>query len=180
MALTLSAAAIHASPSVSPDGNAGSATLVTSGQKCLDLFVNSGRDGSFAKMFLAMWTTDSTPYCHSWSVKTTPAGRFLFRLAPSARPIGEKGFGLLPTPLASDGRRAFLNAQLAAGRKVRTSLNLRVKNLPDYLAGFPNPIFVEWMMGFPMHWSDYRRLETQSFHRSQKSSAAQSLPTKAT
>jgi hypothetical protein len=69
----------------------------------------------------------------------------LFQLVPSGRLIGGTAYGLLPTPLASDGK----------GRWGRKDDNLLRNYLPNRFGGnFPHPSLVEAMMGFPASWTD--------------------------
>ena len=42
------------------------------------------------------------PFAVILNVKDIPSGRYLYRLAPSVRPTGGTGFGLLPTVTAQD------------------------------------------------------------------------------
>lgn len=57
---------------------------------------------------------------------------------PPALPICEKGFLCLPTPLATDCLRG----------------NTNWPGLKESVGGIPNPIFLEWMMGLPLGWTD--------------------------
>lgn len=68
------------------------------------------------------------------------------------------GTSLLPTPKAMDGDRGSLGTitrfNNATGRK---SLKSAVGNLqpdPNQIKGQLNPEFVEWMMGYPLGWTD--------------------------
>ena len=75
----------------------------TSGQKCLDLSKNSDLLGSLEKMLVDTLNLVSIPYLRTWRVKVTPQGRLVFQLRASVRTTKEKGYGLLPTPMSSDG-----------------------------------------------------------------------------
>jgi len=162
---TLSAAAIPASPSASPATSAAQRTRDISGQRCIDSFESSGRDGSLPRMFVAMLNSASTPYSLTWKLQATPAGRSLFQLVPSGRIIGGTEYGLLPTPLASDAR----------GRWGRTDDNLLRNYLPQRFGGtYPHPSLVETMMGFPIGWSEPMPSATPSYRRYPSSSGGQS------
>jgi DNA (cytosine-5)-methyltransferase 1 len=73
------------------------------------------------------------------------------------------GFGLLPTPCARDGRGArSLKAQQKAGRGATNSL-------PDYLRirknwQYPPIVVVEYMMGWPLGWTDLKQGATDKSH----------------
>jgi len=79
----------------------------------------------------------------------------------------EKEYGLLPTPCARDGRGArSLQAQKKANRGAKNSL-------PDYLRilsnwQYPPVAVVEYMMGWPLGWTDLKPLEMDKFHCVQK------------
>ena len=38
------------------------------------------------------------------------------------------------------------------------------KNLADFLGGVPNPEFIEWLMGWPIRWTELKPLEMDKFH----------------
>jgi len=73
------------------------------------------------------------------------------------------GCGFLPTPCARDGRGArSLQAQKRANRGATNSL-------PDYFRiqknwQYPPVAVVEYMMGWPLGWTDLKPLEMDKFH----------------
>ena len=75
----------------------------------------------------------------------------------------EKEYGLLPTPCARDGRGArSLQAQKKASRGATNSL-------PDYLRilqnwQYPPVVVAEYMMGWPVGWTDLKPLEMDKSH----------------
>jgi len=77
--------------------------------------------------------------------------------------INEKEYGLLPTPCARDGRGArSIQAQKKARRGATNSL-------PDYFRiqknwQYPPVAVVEYMMGWPIGWTDLKPLEMDKFH----------------
>lgn len=56
----------------------------------------------------------------------------------------------------------------------RSRAKLRTMVTPEELNGALNPAWVEWLMGFPIGWTELERSVTQSSHKSRKSSDAQS------
>jgi hypothetical protein len=78
----------------------------TSGRKCYALYENFIPGGSSVKMLAALllgateWY--STKCVLTWKKRDTKCNRLLFQLAPSVRPIGEIGSGLLRTPRVAD------------------------------------------------------------------------------
>lgn len=69
----------------------------TSGQLCLSSSKSTGPLGLLEKTLLATSQWASTTCFLTWGVKTTPAGRLLFQLAPLVPRTGETEFGLWPT-----------------------------------------------------------------------------------
>jgi hypothetical protein len=74
--------------------------------------------------------------------------------------------GLWPTPTASDDKGSVL-PETARKRAARSSRGVR---LPEYLTlkgllpgGRHNPEFSEWLMGWPLQWSDTAPLGTDRF-----------------
>lgn len=78
------------------------------------------------------------------------------------RPGAKSGYGLdtatrlLPTPCARDWRSG-------KGR----DWNGHSPQLPEVVGGLLNPLFVEWMMGFPAGWTDCEPSATPSSPTSQ-------------
>ena len=58
---------------------------------------------------------------------------------------------LLPTPMARDAMRGGATAETMARRALKTNTG---PTLSDHLGGPLNPTFVEWLMGFPLGWTD--------------------------
>jgi hypothetical protein len=85
------------------------------------------------------------------------------------RTIREKEFGLLqkyPTPSASDGQRGTMpnwKPIRPSGHPAQYPLNQALRDLTG-IVGKPNPIFVEWLMGWPLAWTDLKPLETDKCH----------------
>ena len=81
----------------------------------------------------------------------------------------EKESGLLqkyPTPSASDGTRGTMPNWVPirpSGHPAQYPLNQALRDLTGII-GKPNPIFVEWLMGWPMQWTDLKPLEMDKFH----------------
>ena len=70
----------------------------------------------------------------------------------------------IPTPTARDHKGARTDDAMEA-----TGRNQSTNSLPDYLAsigqrGQMNPEFREWLMGWPIGWTDLKQLETDKFH----------------
>ena len=73
-----------------------------------------------------------------------------------------------PTPTARDYKGARTDEAMEA-----TGRNQETNSLPDYLAsigqrGPMSPKFREWLMGWPISWTDVKPLETDKFHEWQR------------
>ena len=58
---------------------------------------------------------------------------------------------IFPTPMARDSQRGGATAETMARRALKTNTG---PTLSDHLGGPLNPTFVEWLMGFPLGWTD--------------------------
>jgi len=108
----------------------------------------------------------------------------------SEPPICGSGGSYWPTPTAADSRRRSptysggnrtLSGALADMERLRTPCvtdhrkTVRGKgtfrpqdktgSLPDQIGGYPNPRFLEWMMGLPGGWTASEPVATRSFRR---------------
>lgn len=72
-----------------------------------------------------------------------------------------------PTPRASDGTKNIRSPAGAAKEVARKGIT--GVDLSSAVGGGPlNPTWVEWLMGFPIGWTDLPLLETQSSRKSRK------------
>ena len=157
---------------------------VTSGLKCLELYRNSGPLGSLVRTLLESSIWRSTRCTLTWKIKDTPSRRLLFRLAPLTRRTGgteyvswagndQRAIYFIPTPRAQN-----IKTSEKAKRERKSS-----PGLVDYIQMFPtpkaqncrgdgkphgnggpsldvvaggalNPDWVEWLMGFPVGWTE--------------------------
>jgi hypothetical protein len=110
---------------------------------------------------LHMWRTqaplfpgDCKPYLGTFPKWGLMQSGELFQLLPSALPMIENVSGLwLPTPTAHNAKEGNYPAD-------------RTRNTPTLaacLGGKINPQFSEWMMGFPLGWTDLKPLGTGRF-----------------
>ncbi len=91
------------------------------------------------------------------------AGKSIDDLPPSAQRYW-------PTPRATDAMTEFMEtigARLEAGSAYRHRLEEAV-SLAGSTHGQLNPTWVEWLMGFPLGWTDLGPSETRSSRRSSK------------
>lgn len=194
-------AGIPASLSVSPGSDEARTMTATSGRHLLGLYERCGRVGLLAKMLLATSRWASMTCFLTWKDSATPGKRLLFRLWPSMPGTAEIDCGLWPTIRSTDGDRGGRGDLIQAVRgnpnkhyklwstmtkvsgehpgrvKVKpgqqTFLSAEVNEL-EPVPGSLNPPWVEWLMGYPIGWTDLQRSETQSSRKSRKKSSAQS------
>jgi hypothetical protein len=67
---------------------------------------------------------------------------------------GTESGSLLPTPTCHNAKEGNYPAE----KKRRTPL------LATHVGGKIHPEFTEWMMGWPLGWTDLKPLETDKFH----------------
>ena len=184
--LTLFQADSHANRLVRPGSREARTTTVTSGRRCLELYHQSGPLGLLVKMCLESSIWRSTRCYLTWKTSATPAKRCLFRLVPSMPRTEETVSQSWPTPTAMDAkgldqnlrkdatsRRSVLLSQLVAmyatppARDFKSpDMNENSKRpskkteLPSQIGGLLNPEWVEWLMGFPIGWTELDASET--------------------
>jgi hypothetical protein len=79
--------------------------------------------------------------------------------------ILEKESGLWPTPGASDairGTMANWKPIRPSGQPAQYPLNQALRDITGK-TGRPNPMFVEWLMGWPIRWTDLKPLEMDKY-----------------
>ena len=96
----------------------------------------------------------------------------VYPLPPLARLTDGIASGLWPTPQASDHRDRGCLEDPSVQRRIRIGkqigLSVAVKKVRG--RGTLNPTWVEWLMGFPLGWTDLKPSEMPLSHKSQKSS----------
>lgn len=175
--LTLFPAGSPASRSVQPGSAAARRMTVSSGQKCLELSKNCGPLGSLEKMLLGSRIWRSTTCWLTWKPRVTKRGRLWFQLAVSVPRTEDTGLQLLPTPTASLGKHGGPWSRDSSGRPglqlaamiwpTPTATDYRTERLKSSqndgtdgndlqteVGGTLNPDWVEWLMGFPIGWTD--------------------------
>ena len=164
--LPLSPGASPASPSPQPDGERALRIPATCGRKCAGSLPNCGLIGCLGKMLLASSIWVSTKRFLTWQKRDTLFSHSYFRLASELL----SSRLMFPTPLASDSATnqdaQNLDVFLSEGgifRKRNRSGAIWSLSLPAavyYLTpnaspdAALNPDWVEWLMGFPIGWTD--------------------------
>ncbi len=162
--LTLYLAGFHAKTSVQP----GKVQELTEsdpgcGEKWRGSFTKYDLDSRSWKTHQCSLAGDLEPFSETWPQWGLMRDGECWELPTLEQIISEKESGLLPTPCARDGRGArSLQAQIKAGRGATNSL-------PDYFRiqknwQYPPVAVVEYMMGWPLEWTDLKPLETDKSH----------------
>lgn len=89
-------------------------------------------------------------------VSVTKQGQLYYRLKQLERHTKEKGsLSLLATPTASQSYKKIrpLAPSEASGKHDKVLPGSIGEHFPSYIGQYPNPEFVEWMMGFPENWT---------------------------
>lgn len=175
-----------ASHSVQPGSDEARRMTVTSGRKCCELYRKSGLLGSLVRTLLVSSAWRSTRCYLTWKASATPARRLLFRLVPSIPHTEGAGSQFWPTPTAMDARGLDRNLRKDATGERSILLSQKIAMFPtptarDYkspdlnpeserfsqktelnsaVGGLLNPTWVEWLMGFPIGWTDLSASET--------------------
>ena len=113
---------------------------VTSGQKCSELYANSGPAGSLVRTLLESSIWRSTRCTLTWKTRVTPPKRLLFRLAASTRRTG----GTEYVSWAGNDQRAIYFIPTPRAQNIKTSEKAKRESksspgLADYIQMFPTP-----------------------------------------
>lgn len=76
-----------------------------------------------------------------------------YRLEPWGRPMSATGCGYWPTP-AKSGASPRKSGTWTGRYFIKPNGQKSQTRLEDVLGGRPSPTFLEWLMGFPISWTD--------------------------
>jgi len=101
---------------------------------------------------------DSDEFLETWPRWGTTAGGELSLLPQPALPICGNGSGFFPTPVASMCKGSSIKSLIRKDGRDRTRDRLD-HFIYAHHGGQLNPEWVEWLMGWPIGWTDLRPLE---------------------
>lgn len=138
------------------------------GERWHESSVRYDRDLHSWKTHLCLWD-EVLP----WSSVTLPKwgmtrSGFVFQHPTAERPISVTVSGLWPTPQASDNRDRGNLSSPAIKRRAEKGKQLMLSQVVSDQNGRLNPTWVEWLMGWPLGWTDLKPLEMARFHEWQQ------------
>lgn len=144
-----------------PESKKARGTTVISGLKCSELSENLRRVGSSVRMYLESCELPLPTLSRTWSVKAITSSCLILKLRLSALRTDGKGLRLWPTPAARDykGCNSLGHVQTRLEKGERGHMgqlpNAVMMADPEHRpSGSLNPAWVEWLMGFPIGWTD--------------------------
>jgi len=105
-----------------------------------------------------------TPTAHNAKEAAYPA-EFLRKTPTLAATVAIRKF---PTPQASDNRDRGNMSNPSIQRRVAMGKQIMLSQSVDQNSGQLNPPWVEWLMGWPLEWTDLKPLETDKFQEWQQ------------
>ena len=189
--LTLYPVDSPASPFPWLESKKGKTTTVTFGLRCSGLSESCARVASSVRMYLESSRFPPGKWSRIWSAQAITSSCFIMKLRLSEHGTGERGFSssaskIWPTPTARDCKGANsmehllrpktagnanhvrqlanavkLYATPCAGDAIGSHGGGNCRSLRTDVAGQLNPTWVEWLMGFPIGWTDLNASETR-------------------
>jgi hypothetical protein len=153
--LTLYLAGFHAKTSPQRGGGlALTESAAECGEKWRGSFTKYDPDTSLWRTHQCSLLGDLEPFLETWPKWGLMRDGECWEQITLAHHIKEKEYGLKQyvTPTTRDYK-----GMSGAGFRARHGEN---HNLADCLGGTPNPTWVEWLMGWPLGWTDLKPLET--------------------
>ena len=164
----------RANPSHAPGSDWARKTTASSGKRLFPLFSESDPLGAYSKTLLGSEQWASMEFLLNWRIITTPQGRSVFQLAPSAPRTGECDTGLFAkawiTPKRPDGGGSKTAKNLA--HQHRTDDALPTGQMPSGCLARTERFVVRlmilsaWLMGY--QWSYLKHWQRKSMSKSRK------------
>lgn len=176
--LTLFAEAFPANPTRSLVDVAARLTSATSGPSSPESFASFNPDGSWRKTCQGysqlMLDGSLEAFSETWPRAGMTRNGIAYQRQPSAPLTDETASGLWPTP-TEDGNYNRGGAAMCKSGGSGARAKLRTMTTPQELNGALNPMWVEWLMGYPLGWTVCDHSATASSRRSLNGSRTRSL-----
>jgi hypothetical protein len=152
--LTLFAVDTPANHLVPQANEAAQPTLDTCGQQCSTPFAYYDLDTRLWKTYEVISLWGSIKFSETWPASGLMQSGKSYQQPRLVRHTKETGYSLWPTPTASSwgstGHRAMLQTKVNNG----TISESDKQQMTSGNGGKLNPTWVEWLMGFPIGWTD--------------------------
>ena len=148
------------------------------GERWRELSVRFDRDLCSWRTHHSLWDEDLTgffPTLPAWGLMRDGV---LLEQVTLARFTNVRGSGLWRTPDAGSNRNNATPSRCVIEGRARKDQQIRLADqvcLIHGINGRLNPEWVEWLMGWPIGWTDCNALETAKFHEWQQQHGACSL-----
>ena len=180
--LTLFPADFPASPFPWQESKREKKMIVTYGRRCSGLSESCARAALSVRTYLESSRLPPGKWSRIWSVQAITSSCLILKLRLSELGTGGQGCSssestkMFPTPKASDSKGSGPAGSKSAEHDLvhgnlrgvvlyatpweRYENQERMNALNDQIGGQLNPTWVEWLMGFPIGWTDLNASET--------------------
>lgn len=145
-----------ASPFLWPGSDEAGRMTVTSGRKCCALLKSSGPLGSLVRMLLDLFDWHLTKFFPDLAPPDMTRGHTVRKLGTSAGCLRDSALPLWPRPTTGaplcGGTGNFRQMEKLRDAGIVTEEERR--SLTCGSGGTSNPALMEWLMGFPIGWTD--------------------------
>ena len=151
---TSSVADTHANPLAPQENDEAQTTLDTCGRGCETPLAHYDPDTRSWKTSgdISLW--GEQPSLESLPKSGMTRNGVLYQQPDWVRPINEAGSSLWPTPRAVQGEARNHTVYARSMDKPQNLENRLAQADPALIGGKLNPTWVEWLMGFPIGWTD--------------------------
>ena len=130
------------------------------GQNCVVLLARYDRDTRSLKTYQCSFIEGLDEFSATLPKSGMMRNGKLYPQPMWVRPISGSGSGLWPTPQSSDHRDRGNLSTPAIKRRAAKGKQLNLSMSVSEVSGQLNPPWVEWLMGFPVGWTDLNRSVT--------------------
>jgi hypothetical protein len=135
-------------------------------KEAMDAHLNQGHQLSLSNQVVHrhLWPTPRS--CSAMAATITPESAWAENRFPNLETV--VGRRLWPTPQASDNRDRGNMSNPAIQRRVAMGKQIMLSQSVDPNSGQLNPTWVEWLMGWPLGWTDLKPLAMDKYQQWQQ------------